>query len=151
MKNVSTSLTLVLKIFLPVAWIVFFGTITIALLFSEQEFVGMVPTSNFKFGMLAFFLAGVAILYWAVMRLKRVDMDELFIYVTNYHKNYRYPFHNIEKIVERDYWLFKTLHIYLREPGNFGKKISFIPSKDKFKNFLEEHPEVVKQLWREEA
>jgi hypothetical protein len=80
------------------------------------------------------------------MRIKRVEMDEHFFYVTNYFKNVRYPFHQIEKIVEKDYLVFRTVHIYLKETGSFGKKITFVASRDRFNLFLKEHPEVVKEL-----
>ena len=146
MQNVSTSLTLILKVFLPIAWIVFFGTITISILLTERDFVSGIPIGKLRIGMLLFFISGVSALYWMVMRIKRVDMDDSFAYVTNYHKSFRYPFHNIERMEESDYMFFKTVHIYFKEGGYFGKKVSFVASKDKFKKFLEEHPKVVQEL-----
>jgi len=135
MEVVSSSLTVILKFFLPTVWIVFFGTFTIGLAFSSQEYIGGYPAWIVRVGMLAFLIVGIALLYWAVMKLKRVEMDPQHFYATNYMKTARYSYPSIEKMVENDYLFFKTIHIYLRKEGQFGKKISFIPSK-RFSNFV---------------
>ncbi len=146
MQRVSTNLTLFFKLFLPIFWIVFFGALTGAFWMSDVQFIGAFPAGPFKIGILVFFLLGVALLYWSVMRLKRVEMDDQFVYITNYFKHYRYPYHNIEKILEKDYLLFHTVLIRFKVPGHFGKKISFIASRTHFHRFLNAHPEVVGQL-----
>ena len=45
-------------------------------------------------------------------------MDKDFIYVSNYVKTARYPYHQVEKIVERDFGIFHTVHIHLKEKGS---------------------------------
>ncbi|MEL6636012.1 MAG: hypothetical protein AAFW73_08780 [Bacteroidota bacterium] len=149
MQRVSTSATILLKFFLPTFWMVFFGSIAGALLLSEQDFYGRISIFSIRIGMIGFFLFGVAVLYWSVMRLKRVEMDPHFVYVTNYFKTYRYPYHNIEKMTESDYLFFRSIHIHLKEAGNFGRKITFVVSQKLFKDFLSEHPEIAQQLIEE--
>ena len=147
MQHVSSSLTLFLKYGFPIGWIVFFGAMTAAFwLIGDINVVAGLPIGKFRLIITAFFLSGVLLLYWSVMRIKRVEMDEQFFYVTNYFKNVRYPYHQIEKIVEKDYLLFRTVHIYLKQAATFGKKITFIASRDRFNIFLKDHPEVVKEL-----
>jgi hypothetical protein len=146
MQRVSTNLTLFFKLFIPVFWIIFFGALTGAFWMSDLQFIGAYPARPLKIGMLVFFLVGVALLYWSVMRLKRVEMDAHFVYVTNYFKHFRYPYHNIEKIEEKDYLLFHTFIIRFKTPGRFGKQISFIASWNRFQHFLDTHPNVVGQL-----
>jgi hypothetical protein len=146
MQNVSSSITVILKFALPTCWIVFFGAMTIAIWFVEIGPVAGMEEGTFRIIMSLFFLLGVAILYWAVMGIKRVEMDEQFFYVTNYFKNIRYPYHQIEKVNEKDYFFFRTIHLILKQPGHFGKKITFIPGRINFDEFLAEHPDVVKQL-----
>ena len=68
-------------------------------------------------------------------------MDEGNVYASNYFKTYRYPFHNIEKITERDLGLFSLLKIYLKTPGKFGKKITFILDEAMLKDFFDKNPE----------
>lgn len=150
MQNVSSSFTVILKFALPTVWIVFFGAMTIAFWFVNSGPVAGMEMNSFRIVLSLFFLFGIAILYWAVMGIKRVEMDDQFFYVTNYFKNIRYPFHQIEKVVEKDYFFFRTVHIHLKQSGQFGKKLTFIPGRVNFDTFLSEHPNVVKQLEEKE-
>lgn len=149
MQHVSSSLTLFLKYGFPVGWSVFFGAMTLTFwLVDGINVVAGLPLGTFRIILTVSFLLGLLLLYWALMRIKRVEMDEHFFYVTNYFKNVRYPYHQIEKVAEKDYYFFKTIHIYLKQAATFGKKISFIASRDRFDNFLKEHPEIVEHLNR---
>lgn len=147
-QRVSTNWTLFLKIIFPTIWLVFFGTFTLAIWFSGETNFGTLSVISLKTIAPAFFLLGFLLLYWAFMRLKRVEMDEHFVYVTNYFKTYRYPYHNIEKITEKDYSLFKTIHIHLKKSGNFGKKMTFVASRYRLQYFIDQYPNVVKDLLR---
>lgn len=144
--NVSSSLTLFMKIIIPVFWGVFFGTLTLAFLLADHVAVSFMSMRNFRIFMLAFFLLGMLFLYWAVMRLKRVEMDEHFIYVSNYFKHYKYPFHNVEKIVESDYLMFRSMHVHFKEAGYFGEKVSFVAHRHRFNDFMNDNPAIFKQF-----
>ncbi len=146
MQRVSTSATILLKFFIPTFWMVFFGALAIALLISDQGLYGRISVNALRIGIIVFFLLGVAALYWSVMRLKRVEMDDQFVYVTNYFKTFRYPYHNVEKMTESDYLFFRSIHIHLKKAGQFGKKITFVVSQKLLNDFLKNHPEVAKQL-----
>ena len=67
-------------------------------------------------------------------------MDQTHVFVTNYFKNFKYPWSNIENIEERDFVLFRTIHLVLKQPGTFGKKITFVASRRKFNAFIKENP-----------
>ena len=146
MKRVSTNMTLFLKLFLPIFWLVFFGSFMVAFWVVDEVASGMVTIENLRIGSTTFWLFGALFFYFTVIQLKRVEMDKDFIYVSNYVKTARYPYHQIEKIIEKDFALFHTVHIHLKEKGTLGKKITFIPSRFRFQSFLNEHPEVVKGL-----
>ena len=145
MHIVSSSATLFLKFFIPIFWIVFFGLFNIALWVTDKQ-VGSLPRETFNIGFTIFFLIGITLLYYALMRLKRVEMDGDFAYVTNYLKTSRYPWHNIEKIVERDYLFFKSIDLYLKTPGQFGKKMTFVASQKRFNEFLKSNPVIIAQF-----
>ncbi len=147
MQHVSSSLTLFLKFAFPIGWIIFFGAMTVALWLTDQvNVVAGLPIESFRIILTVAFMIGVLLLYWSVMRIKRVEMDKDFFYVTNYFKNVRYPYHQIEKIKEKDYLFFRTVHIYLKKSASFGKRITFVASRDRFNIFLKEHPQVVAEL-----
>ena len=136
-RRISSSLTLFFRIFVPVFWVVFFGAFTIGLLVTPQ-LPAVLDNLFFRVGLVVFYLTGLALLYFTVLRLKRVEIDPDFVYVTNYLKTYRYPFHNIESIRETNLLLFHVATIRFREKGSFGKKIHFLESRFKFKGALEE-------------
>lgn len=150
MKRVSTNFTLFYKFFIPVFWMVFFGATTLAVLMMEHESVGDIPAETFKIGMLVFFLTGVIFLYWALLSLKRVEMDEHFVYVTNYFKTARYPYHQIERIEVGSFPIFHPVTVYLKSKGIFGKKFTFVPSRQKFSFILEKYPQVFEGIMEDE-
>ena len=142
MERVSTNLTLFYKFFIPVFWLVFFGSVTVASLLYSFEYIGQIPAPTFRLIMILIFLSGAVTLYITLLRLKRVEMSEDFIYVTNYFKNFRYPYHNVEGIRTSRFLFFRVATLTLREPGSFGKNILFIPSGQRFEAFFEEHPDM---------
>ena len=146
MINISTNATLILKFAIPIFWMIFFGSFTIAAWVIPGVEEGAGPDMSTKIGITVFFLTGVAFLYWGFLRLKRIEMDGDFVYATNYFKTYRYPWHNISKIEEKDYMLFRTLHIYLNTPGKFGKKIYCVISQKRLNEFLATHPGVLSRF-----
>ena len=136
-KRISSSLTLFFRLFVPIFWTVFFGAFTIALLFASH-LPAALDTVYFRVGIVVFYLLGLAFLYFTLLRLKRVEIDPDFVYVTDYLKNYRYPFHNISSIKEINLYLFYLCTIRFKEKGSFGKKIHFLESRIKFNNVLED-------------
>ena len=146
MQQVSTSLTLFLKIFVPIFWTVIFFSFTMAIWFLDTSHFAGMPIQTFRYGITVFLLVGIAFFYFTVLRLKRIEMDQTHIFATNYFKNYKYPWSNVENIKERDFIIFRTIHIILKEPGNFGKKITFVASRRKFNSFIKENPHLFEQF-----
>ena len=146
MHRISSNWTLFFKIFLPTFWMVFFGALTIALWLVDTPYFGNIPALPFKLGFTAFFIIGTAILYFTMMQLLRVDLDEAHIYLSNYFKTYRYPFSEIESISERDIGLFHLVRIYLKGKGHFGSRINFLLDDSMLRAFFEKHPQTAAQL-----
>lgn len=147
MERISTNLTLFYKLFIPTFWIVFFGAFTIAVWAVNYEYYGNIPGKTFRLGTALFYLSGLSMLYFTLMQLKRVEVDGESVYITNYFKHFRYPYHSIEKIEESDFFFLKTASIYFIKPGTFGKKVTFIPSRSRYRQFWESHRELRKRLW----
>lgn len=142
--NIASNWTLVLKIFFPILWGAFFGLITIAFWFSDEPTVGTMPIGNFRLLISSFLFTGMAVLYFSFMQLKRVEVDEHFMYVTNYKDTARYPFHNIEKLEEANYFLFKIVRVYFKESGIFGKKVIFLTNKFRLQEVLNQREDLAK-------
>ena len=141
MQRISSNATLFLKIFIPTLWIVFFGLFSVAIWLVDVPYFGPLPAMWLKLGLTLFLVLGIGFFYLTLLQLKRVELDELYVYASNYFNTYRYPYHNVEKITERDLALFHIVRIHLKTPGKFGKKMTFLLDETMFKDFLEQHPE----------
>ena len=146
MQRVSTNLTLLLKLFLPTFWAVFFGSFVVALWLTPfSHFLGL-PALTFRLLLTGAYLLGLALIWRTLWQLKRVEMDAEYVYATDYFKHFRYPWTNVERLEEKDFLLFRTVTIHLKVPGRFGKRLVFIPSMHRLQDFLNEHPRVVRKL-----
>ena len=149
MRRISSSASLFLKIFFPTFWLVFFGSFTIAILISSDEKDPIFGSIYFKIGVILFFLMGALILYFTFMQLKRVEFDREYLYVTNYFKTVRYKLEDIEYISETNLVLAHLGHVHLKAPGIFGRKFTFLQSRQKFEDFVKGDP-LMANLLKEE-
>ncbi len=140
MKRISSSATLFLAIFLPTFWLVFFGVFALAVIVSGPDKSPMFGLGIFRIGTILFFVIGALILYFTLMRLKRVEFDQKHLYVTNFIKNVRYKVEDIDFISETNIGLAHLGHIYLKAKGLFGKRITFLQSRQKFEDFVKSDP-----------
>jgi fumarate reductase subunit D len=145
MIRVSSSLTIILKIFFPLFWIIFFTCFAIGALFSND--LPLLSMTSFKIGSVVFLLIGILFFWLTTTRLQRVEMGKEDFYVTNYFKHYKYTYDSIEKISQTNWLLFKTIHIKLKKKGSLGKRITFLESSKRFQHFLEENPSLFEGLY----
>ncbi len=141
-RQLSSSWTLAFRIFFPTLWITFFGIFTIAVLFTSKSQFGEVSATNLGLGLLAFVVVFVFIFWKTVFRLKRIDADDNYVYVTNYFKYIRYPHEDVECIEVSKGIMFNFGHVMLKGSGRFGSRIPFILSRKRLDIFLEDHPEL---------
>ncbi|MBK9736617.1 MAG: hypothetical protein IPO92_17320 [Saprospiraceae bacterium] len=138
----SSNLTLVLKLFLPTLWIVFFSTFTIALFITDEEDLPFLTSPYFKYPFLVIFLIFLTLLYITFLKLKRIEMGPECYYVSNYLRTFRLIYDDIENINSINLGRFRWVTFYLKAKGSFGKKITFLINKQLFEIFLAEHKEV---------
>jgi hypothetical protein len=150
MHRLSSNATLLLKFFIPVFWIVFFGASTLAALFYQYDYVGNTPAIYFKGGMVFFYVTGVLLFAFTLLRLKRVEADGDFLYVTNYFKTARYPFHNVSSFRLSRFLFLQLATVQFRESGIFGKRIFFLVSRHLVDGYFAAYPELKAQLLNEE-
>ena len=143
MYQISSSKTLIVKIFLPVFWITFFTAFALAVNLGNKEAAnesGLVPL---KIGSVAFLLIGVFVFYKTIFPLKRIDLDQDHIYVSNYLKNVRYKREDLQNIQIDKGLLFNFGTANLSGEGSFGKEIRFLVSVKKLNLALNNLP-----LWK---
>ncbi len=146
MQRVSSNLTLFFKLFIPTVWIVFFTVFTLTLFVVDEQQIPFLTSPMFKYPFLAAYLLFFALIYFSIMQLKRVEMGPEYYYVSNYFKTFRLVYEDIESIniIGLDRLQIMTFH--LKAKGSFGKKITFLGSKNLYNSFLDENPDVKNQL-----
>jgi len=135
MQRLSSNLTLFFKLFLPTAWVSFFGLFTVVIFIVDATDKPLLASNAFKYGFLAFFLLFMTFIYFTIFQLKRVEHEGGFAFVTDYFKTVKFPIENIEKVSTMNLGLFKIAWFHLKEKGIFGKRIPFIAKKTTFQAF----------------
>ncbi|MBX2929453.1 MAG: hypothetical protein KF852_16600 [Saprospiraceae bacterium] len=146
MQRVSSNLTLFLLLFFPVFSLTILSAFTIAVWSYRFDYYGALSGPVLRIGVLIFLGLMLAVFYLTVWRLKRVELDEQFFYVTNYFRHVRYPYHQVNQIKITDWGLFRTIRISLKSPGSFGRHIVFLPSGRVLEDFAASRPELASKL-----
>ena len=145
-KQLSSSWTIFLRLFLPVFWGVFFGCFTLALFINQDQLGPLLGGAIAKWVFLGGYLVGLLILYFSLLRIYRVDADHAFFYVSNYFKTYKYPFHRVAKISEQDLGIALLITIGFEQRYSFGKNIHFLAHKKNYTLFLKENADAFSHL-----
>lgn len=139
MNRLSSNFTLMLKIFFPIFWIVFFGLFIVASFVTNPIEAPQIANDKFRLQSIIFVLSGILFFVFTFFRLKRVDGDDSGIYISNYFKTYKYTFESIEKIVIYNHVILKAAHLKFIGKSTFGKKIIFLPYLINLKEYAEKY------------
>ena len=137
-KQLSSSLTLLWVVAVPTMWGAFFGIFAIAVFFSERDYYGFVSSGMLKVLIPLVLIGGLIMWFFTIMRFKRIDLDEDFVYATNYIKTYRYPWHNVQEITTKKGLFFNKGFIGLKQGGKFGVQLPFLLSNRRWREFVAE-------------
>ncbi|MCB9311023.1 MAG: hypothetical protein H6567_13280 [Lewinellaceae bacterium] len=142
MQRVSSNLTVFLKLFIPTAWIVFFGTFTIALFFSSESQLYIFTSTGFKIIWVVFLLMFFFLMFFTIMQLKRVELDTDSYIATNYLQTFKLRYEDIQSVYTLRFWRFIIVSFSLKGRSSLGSKISFLANAYLYDSFLAEHPNV---------
>lgn len=135
MIRISSSFTLVLSIFIPVFWFVFFGSLCLFFVLQDPEDLPFSNPRPIKLGFIAFYLFFGFCIYYFLFQLRRVELDDSHIYITNYFKTIKLPLDQVDT--------FSTVHLIgmyrvkvrLAYERPHGKNIRFICNQERFDYF----------------
>lgn len=127
--RVSSNMTLILTLFLPTISLVFLGLIAVASIFSD-DYLGPFPALSFsRFIFLGVFIIYFIFLYFTFLKLKRVELGNDHLLVSNFFKTYSYKYKDIESLKMINLLVIKLWIIKLKYKGKFGRRIPFILNK----------------------
>lgn len=144
MQRLSSNLTLFFKLFVPTGWVSFFGLFLLVIFIVDTTDKPLLASQYFRIGFVAFFIIFLAIIYFTIFQLKRVETEGGFIFVTDYFKTIKFPMENIARISTLNLILFKVVWFHLNQKGIFGKRIPFIAKKSNFNTFELSNPSLFK-------
>lgn len=139
----SSNSTLFWRVFVPIFGTVFLsGLLLTFLLIPEEELYLPFPLLWGRVFIFALWLGWLLLMRSTLWRLKRVDANSTHFFVTNYWITVRYPWVDVEKTEVKRHLGRRVAHLWLRAPGRFGQKISFLPG-DRFEGFRKENGVVI--------
>lgn len=146
MQRVSSNFTVFYKLFLPTVWIVFFTIFTISIFTIDSHTLPFLTSPYFKYPFLFGYLLFLTLIYFTVIQLKRVEMGSDCYYVSNYLKTFRLVYDDIESVSIIPLVRLQVMTFRLKAKGSFGKKITFLASKQLFEIFENSQPDIATYL-----
>lgn len=138
-QTLSSGQTLLMKLVLPVLWIAGFAAATV-LLFTAD---GPAPPP-LKWLVLGVAVAGGLSWYSWGVRLKRVAIDDEWLYASNYAREVRIALRDIDQVSENRWVNIRPVTVSFRRDTGFGHRIIFMPPV-RWWGFWHPHP-VVREL-----
>lgn len=139
MQRVSSQLTIVLRIALPTAWFTLILSITILLGWTIRGKAGLMANPIIWISLLIILGTGFFFVKFLLWRLYRVDMDDRFLYISNYFKTYKYDLSDIESITNSKILPGRVYCIHLKSKGSFGRNIYFLAAQALWKDYIDTH------------
>jgi hypothetical protein len=125
----SASATLFWRVFVPIFGTVFLSGLTLALMLIDEENLYLsFPAWWARIAAVLMLGAWVLLIKRTIWRLKRVDADDTYLYVTNFWQTARYPWTDVAEISETKRAGRRIVHFQLVSSGRFGQVISFLPA-----------------------
>ena len=138
-RTLSSGLTPLHKIILPVCWLTGWSVGTLLMFVSAPEDPDEI--GGIKWVFLAMLFLGAALMYWFGIRLQAVSVDDEYLYVSNYLKEVAIPLTAIDRVTENRWVNIHPVTIHLKSPSGFGDQITFMP-KTRWFGFFSSHPVV---------
>ena len=141
MTQVSSNLTLFYRLFVPVFFGVFLGALVVFAWTHPQAYYGSLRGDYLRVGVTALLAGLLALTYFTLWRLRRVEMGREWVYVTDYFRQARYPWSNVESVRETPLGLLRLVRVRFHAAGTFGSTALFVASASRWRMFKEEQSE----------
>lgn len=142
MIRISSGWTLLLKIFIPVFYIVFLIAIAFATIKAGDEVNPLFETWFYRIFIILIVISGILFFRYTTWRLKRLDASKDYFYITDYFKTFRYTLDSIESITPLRFLWFNFLKIELKEKGSLGKTMIVLIEEKIWNQYCTNHGEV---------
>jgi hypothetical protein len=130
--QLSSNSTLFWRVFIPAFGTVFMTGLVLGHWLTDAEtlYISALWFMSIRVFVTLLWALWIFFVWRTLWRFKRIDADEQHFYVTNYWKTLRYPWSDLERIEEKRRLGRRVVNFYLKSPGSFGQKLSFLPGSD---------------------
>jgi hypothetical protein len=147
-QTVSSRWTFLLKLALPLFWLIVMGGICLIINFSPLEniqkpFNPLIAKILFS----SFYISVIIFLFIFFGKSKWVGISITHLYVSNFFHSFKYTLESVSKIEEKNFYIFKLIKVEFHQATKFGDSIFFIKSYY-WDYFLKKHPEVKNELFK---
>jgi len=148
MQRVSSNITLFLKLFLPTFWVTFFGLLTAFTWVYDASDMLLLSNPIFRFGITVFYITFLLIIYFTLVPLKRVEIGPSYYHASNYIKQYRLLYEDLEKVHIVHLGRFSLIEFKLKGRSSFGTKIRFLANRYLWDQCMVSNPHVTEIIVR---
>ena len=142
MQRVSSQLTIFLRVALPTVWFTLILSITILLGWTIRGKAGLLSNPIIWISLLIVLGTGFIFIWFILWRFYRIDLDDDYLYISNYLRTFKYPISDLESIHESSILPGRIFRIRLKNRGTFGQNIYFLASQVLWKDYIDLHPSV---------
>jgi len=140
-KSLSSAQTMLMKFFFSPLWIGLFGAGTVAIWIDALDDTKGSQPGDVKWIFLLVWIVGSTMIWLLSVRIKRIEIDDSNLYISNYLREVSVPFDQIETVTEIRWTNPRQVIIHLRADTGFGRVVRFIP-KVRFLGLFSAHPVV---------
>jgi hypothetical protein len=128
-KTVSNPVSFFLKFIFTPLWIIGVGILAIL----------RIPNVMGDWFLPVFWLVTTPLVYSMYGRIKKVEVDHNYLYLSDFRHSIQVPWSSVEGVVETKWLNFRPIWIRFNQPTQFGKEIVFIPYYERM-GFGGNHP-----------
>jgi hypothetical protein len=129
-RDLSSAQTFLVKFVFPSLWLTGFILATVLLFRGNiADARGYPFPAEVKWLFLGGTVLGALFLYWGCMRLKRVQIDDQWLYVSNYVREIRVPLRDIEEVSENRWINIRPVTVRFRRETEMGSAVIFMPKR----------------------
>jgi len=123
-RTISSEWTFFMKLVFPVFWIGGFAIATVLLFLAKA---GPPAAGALRWVFLFATAAGTAFIYWSCIRLKRVELDDQALTLSDYRNSFVVPLHEVAEVTQNLWLNLRPITVRFRRDIGCGESIVFIP------------------------
>jgi hypothetical protein len=141
-RTISSAQTFLMKVIFPVLWIGGFSASTIMMFVAGEKIhdgLPHPPPLEMKWSFLAILVVAAVFIYRSCIRLKRVEITDSTLHISNYLREIVVPMRDLDEVTENRWVNIHPVTLHFKRRTEFGHSVVFMPTARWFA-FFSSHP-----------